>query len=213
MILFLDTVTPNPKFFIFDNNKVIESLDILDKNDDKLSDVIQKKFNSLNNKHSLLKELDSLIVCTGPGSYTSLRVGISFMLGIHYIINIPIYGFSSTLLLSKFIPKNDFNNTFLIICSAKEQYFLCLPDEKEDSQYKSIKIENNNLLKKINLKKYTKCIYTHPLPDFLYNFVCSFIEKPYSVEFSNIIKKNLLNYKNNNEIIQPIYISNNEILN
>ena len=86
-------ISPVPKFVITDNNKVIESLhilDILDQNYTKVSDTILNKFLILQRKHNLLNLLDHLIVCTGPGSYTSLRVGISFMLGIRYSREIPI---------------------------------------------------------------------------------------------------------------------------
>ena len=84
---------------MIDNNKVIESLHILDQNNTKISDSIHNKFLTLQKKHTLLGLLDCLIVCTGPGSYTSLRVGISFLLGISYSKMIPIFGLSYTELL------------------------------------------------------------------------------------------------------------------
>ena len=118
MILFLDVISPVPKFFLIDSNKVIESLDILNKNNNKISDCLQKKFLFLQNKYNLLDLLDCLIICTGPGSYTSLRVGISFMLGISYSKEIPISGITCTELLSQFIKIEDFNKTFIIICSG-----------------------------------------------------------------------------------------------
>ena len=74
MILFLDVISPEPKFVLIDNNKTIESLHILDGNYKKISDRIHIKFLSLQKKYNLINLLNYLIVCTGPGSYTSLRV-------------------------------------------------------------------------------------------------------------------------------------------
>ena len=115
MILFLDVISPIPKFVVIDNNKVIESLYILDKNHTKISDCIHDKFSILQKKYILLDILDCLIVCTGPGSYTSLRVGISFMLGISYSKKIPLYGFSCAVFLRKFIMVRDFYHTLVVI--------------------------------------------------------------------------------------------------
>ena len=125
MILFLDVISPVPKFVLLDNNKVIESLDILDQNNNKVSNCLHNKFLILQKKYKLLDLLDHLIVCTGPGSYTSLRVGISFMLGISYSKEIPLSGITCTELLSQFIKVEDIDKTFIVICSANNQYFFC----------------------------------------------------------------------------------------
>ena len=44
MILFLDTVSPEPKFFIINKNKLIQSIQILDKKSNNISDKIVSKF-------------------------------------------------------------------------------------------------------------------------------------------------------------------------
>ena len=68
--------------------------------------------------------LDKLIVSTGPGSFTSLRVGISFMYGQSISKDVPFYGISSTKLLNYSIKKNNYENTLLLICSANNQNFI-----------------------------------------------------------------------------------------
>ena len=103
MILFLDVISQVPKFVLIDNNKVIESLHILNKNNSKVSNCLHKKFLTLQKKYNLLDLLECLIVCTGPGSYTSLRVGISFMFGLSYSKKIPLRGITCTELFSHFI--------------------------------------------------------------------------------------------------------------
>ena len=44
MKLFLDVISPKPKFVLIDNNKIEESLDILDKKNINVSDSIHNKF-------------------------------------------------------------------------------------------------------------------------------------------------------------------------
>ena len=211
MILFLDVVSPVPKFVITDNNKVIESLHILDQNYIKISDSIHDKFLILQRKHNLLDLLDYLVVCTGPGSYTSLRVGISFMLGISYSKKIPIYGISYTELLRKFIMVEDFYNTLIVICSANNQNFVCLPVQHKHDQYKILKINDKHTFDNIDLKLYSRCISNFNLPDFLNKKVCSIIEKLEYIDFEDKLHENFLTISNNETILQPIYISDNRL--
>ena len=60
----------------------------------------------INKKLNISKKLQSVIVTTGPGSYTSLRVGISFILGLYLSKNIKIAGISSLNLLNFKISSN-----------------------------------------------------------------------------------------------------------
>ena len=92
MILFLDTVSPTPTFSVIKDNKIILSIHILDKNSNKISDHIIPVFFELQKESELGDKIKKLIVCTGPGSYTSLRVGIAFMYGISYSKKIPLIG-------------------------------------------------------------------------------------------------------------------------
>ena len=214
MILFLDVISPVPKFVITDNNKVIESLHILDRLDQnytKVSDTILNKFLILQRKHNLLNLLDHLIVCTGPGSYTSLRVGISFMLGIRYSREIPIYGITCTELLSPFIMRKDFYKTLIIICSANNQNFLCLPFNHKNYLYKILKINDKYSFDNINLKLYSKCISNFKLPNFINNKICSNIKKLTYILLENTIHENFLKIISNEKVLQPIYISDNEL--
>ena len=79
---------------------------------------------------------------TGPGSFTSLRVGISFMYGQSISKKIPIYGIESTKLLNYSIQKDNYKNTLLLICSVNNQNFICIPSKKVSNDYKIFKISN-----------------------------------------------------------------------
>ena len=78
MILFLDVVSPFPKFILIDNDKIIRSIHILDKNIIKISDNLLPKYLMLEKKYDLFNKINKFVVSTGPGSFTALRVGISF---------------------------------------------------------------------------------------------------------------------------------------
>ena len=213
MIIFLDVISPIPKFVIIDNNKVIESLHILDDNCEKISDTIHDKFLILQRKHNLLNLIKYLIVCTGPGSYTSLRVGISFMLGISYSKNVPIYGISATELLSRFIIVEEFYNTLIIICSTNNQNFMCLPVNHKNYRYKILSVIDQRSFNNINLKLYSKCIANFDLPDSFNQKLCSRIKKLERINFEYKLYENFLCTVNNKTILRPIYISDNELFN
>ena len=91
MNLFLDTISPIPKFYIINNNS-IQSIQILNKNSNKISDNIVQVFLKMQRKFKLNDKIDNLIVCTGPGSYTAMRIGIAFMYGISITKKIPLIG-------------------------------------------------------------------------------------------------------------------------
>ncbi len=94
MILFLDTVSPLPVFSVIKENKVIKSIQILKKNSNKISDYIIPAYFTLQNQLQINDKIEKLIVCTGPGSFTALRVGIAFMYGLSISKKISLIGTS-----------------------------------------------------------------------------------------------------------------------
>ena len=211
MILFLDVISPKPKFILIDNNKVIESLHILENDYTRISDIILNKFLILLKKYNLLDKIKYLVVCTGPGSYTSLRVGISFMIGLSYTNKIPIYGVSCSKFISQFVSKKDFYDIFIIICSSNNQNYIFFPEDQKNSLYKIININEENSFNNINLKFYSKCISNYNLPDFINKKICPFIQKIKYINFEDKLQENFVMSLENNVIIQPIYISDNKL--
>ena len=211
MILFLDVVSPCPKFVLINNDKIIRSIHILDKNIIKISDTLLSKYLMLEKKYELFNKIDNLVVTIGPGSFTSLRVGISFMYGQSISKKIPIYGIESTKLLKYSIQKNNYKNTLLLICSVNNQNFICIPSIKVSNDYKIFKI-SNEIMKKINIKRYTTCISNYKLPDDLKkrlsninNFVVHNVEEN--------LNSCVLTTLNDGQVINPIYISDNKLFN
>jgi len=211
MILFLDTVSPLPEFSVIKENNIIMSIQILNENCKKISDRIIPVYLELQKKLQINDKIEKLIVCTGPGSFTALRVGIAFMYGLSISKKIPLLGIASFDLLRFVIPKSIKKKTLMIICSSNDQNFICMSSNQKDkylikklgTKFESIDIDYN---------QYAYCISNCELPS---NFIKMLNLNTYQeINFTEIVKLNLkeiLSLPSNN-IVQPIYISDNKIL-
>ena len=100
MLLFLDVVSPIPEFFVIEDNKLIYNQKITKKPQDKLSDHIFQVYTKMEKKFNFSDNLKKIAITTGPGSYTSLRVGAAFISGLHISKKIVFYPFSNFLLFA-----------------------------------------------------------------------------------------------------------------
>ena len=207
MNLFLDVMSPIPEFSVINDNKIILSTRIVKSEENKLSDFIIPTYKKIDKTLNLTRSLTSLIVTRGPGSYTSLRIGISFILGLHFSKKIKISGVSIEDLLKFEIGNNPQLNYGIYFVSANNQEFVCY--KLFNQNFKYIKLEKNSLNNHKELKQIEIFYYNH---------------KPLNISLQNcrqikyLIKENILRnfFKlqfNNFDILRPIYISNNQILN
>ena len=131
MFLFLDVISPIPEFFIIEDNKVIFQSKIIKNESEKLSDNIFESFLELNKVLNLTTNLKKIAMTVGPGSYTSLRVGASFLSGLKMskdlvfcpISIVDILIFKSNIIKDKKIAA--------FISSGKKQFFLCSFNHKK----------------------------------------------------------------------------------
>lgn len=65
-----------------------------------------------------LKDLDGFSVGLGPGSFTSLRVGLSTVKGLAFVTGKPVVGISSLDVLAMNAPKN-FSGPICVVCDAR----------------------------------------------------------------------------------------------
>lgn len=204
MILFLDVVSPFPKFLLIDNN-IVKSIHILNKNITKISDVLIAKYLMFEKKNKFINKLNEFIVTTGPGSFTSLRVGISFMYGQSISQKIPIFGISIIKILNSLINTNDFHKTMLLICSSNNQNFICVPCNQEKQDYQIHKITDDLLLKKIDLDHFTNCISNHEIS---HNLIKKFpnVKKLEIQNIEEILKFDILSNLKEEKVIKPIYL-------
>jgi len=211
MILFIDTVSHLPEFCLIEDNKIFFSKRILGDHGDKMSDCIVPIYIDLEKKFKLGKKLKYLITVTGPGSYTALRVGIAFLSGLSIPMKIPLIGIPCVDLFQYVINDNEKQSTAIYICSSNNQKFMCLysPDLNE---YIINKMENNEI---------SYIFDTSVVNTLLTNDVSVLADPllPKNIEckkfdFKKIVVQHIKSILllPRQEIVEPIYISNNKIL-
>ncbi|MFL2509620.1 MAG: hypothetical protein ACJ0RE_00420 [Alphaproteobacteria bacterium] len=209
MILFFDAVSPLPEFSLIADNKIILSKKLINNHHEKMSDYLIKSYTDLEKKFSLDQKLENLIINIGPGSYTSLRIGIAFFSGLSMSYQIGLKGIPCVDFYKYLISKDDLLFTGIYINSANNQKFICIYDQKKE-HYNIHKIESFNEIENF---KINKIISNTEFNKNNSNFFKSI--KYQSISFKQIIIQNLdaIMKLENSKIIEPIYISNNKILN
>jgi tRNA A37 threonylcarbamoyladenosine modification protein TsaB len=212
MILFFDVVSSLPEFSLIEDNKVIYSKKIHNISYKKMSDNIVPAYLELEKEFSLNNKLKLLIVNTGPGSYTALRVGIAFLSGLSLSKNIDLIGLNCLDIFSYEINKHNLNSSGIFIESSNDQKFIYIYQNFEDN-FKIIKIDKNDSLK-LNDIFHIKKIYTNSIIALNKIQILMNIERQ-EFFFKNLVACNIdrIALLPQKDIIRPIYISNNETLN
>ena len=203
MLLFLDVISPLPEFCVIDDNKVILQEKIIQNETDRLSDNIIQSYIAIDKRLNLTQNLKKISTTIGPGSYTSLRVGSAFVSGLMISRKIPYYPLSIADILNFNSKKTSKKNLGVFITSSNNQEFLCYKNENNEMKYN--KIENNkySIPKHIDfiLHNESKINESNELEQMKFSFFEEFYTNYNNFNF----KKNI--------IIEPIYISNNQLLN
>ena len=201
MFLFLDVASPIPEFHLIKDKNIIVSLKIVENNDEKLSDNIIPKYLKINEKYNLNANLTKFIITTGPGSYTALRVGASFIAGLSQSMGLPVATISTENMYDFLYNRN--MNSGIYFQSSNNQNFLTF---KLDEKFVHQKVENSNFIYPEHI---TNVFYNLKFPN-LNNK--NLLSEPFSIQ--DILLSNINNLEfAENIIIKPIYISNNIILN
>ena len=113
-------------------------------------------FDTLDKAGVSLKDINNIIVTNGPGNFTSIRVGVSFALGVAKGISLPLYSLSSLELLSIFANKEmSIKKKFIsIMPSRAEELFVQAFDNNGNTISNILKISKNNLEKKFSPEEY-----------------------------------------------------------
>ena len=201
MFLLLDVASPIPEFHLIDDKKIIDSIKITDNNDQKLSDLLIPTYIAIDTAYKLSKNLEKLIITIGPGSYTALRVGASFIAGLSQSMSLPV-SVISTLTIHSYLlePRNHIGVYF--VSSNKQKFF----SYQKNNQFIHEKVDDMSY----NLpKSVSEIFYNLTMPNFVNNNIKSEI---FSIKINVIENLDKLEF-DKNLIIKPIYISNNAILN
>ncbi len=114
LILSIDTSISSATVVLHDSFEVLSIQKLLSDESisEKITQLIQK---ALSESEKALSDLSAIAINTGPGSYTSLRVGFSSAKGLCYVLKIPLIGLDTFEILysASFDQKNNFD---AIIC-------------------------------------------------------------------------------------------------
>jgi len=201
MFLFLDVASPISEFHLINDKKIIDSIKITNKTDQKLSDLLIPTYLQIDNDYNLSKKLKKLIITIGPGSYTALRVGASFIAGLSQSMDLPV-AVISTKTIFKYLSDNNKQIGIYFESSNNQKFFLY----QKNSEYINVKIENQNF---VIPELISYIFYNLGLPKFIDNKIKS---EMFSIKMNVLENLHKLEF-NKNLIIKPIYISNNSILN
>ena len=201
MFLFLDVASPISEFHLINDKKIIDSIKITNKTDQKLSDLLIPTYLKIDNDYNLSKKLKKLIITIGPGSYTALRVGASFIAGLSQSMDLPVAVISTTTIYKHLSDTNKQIGIYFE-SSNNQKFFLY----QKNSEYINVKIENQNF---VIPELISYIFYNLGLPNFIDNKIKS---EMFSIKMNVLENLEKLEF-NKNLIIKPIYISNNSILN
>ena len=190
-ILAIDTSTDISSVALYVNNGII---DLIEKKIDRShSGVLAEIVDNIIKKNSILyKEIDYFLLSIGPGSYSGLKVGSSFLKGLTLPIDKPIVPINSLDAINSQIENE---NEYLVAIYSHRDYFYCQKflNGKSIDQQLCKKISNEDL----------------PIYGYQINSRINFIEIiPSSSILIDYFIKNKDMYINNldNQNISPIYL-------
>ena len=205
MVLFIDTVSPVPKI-ILSGNSILSSFEIPINNDIQISEsLITKLLKTFKNNFDI-KKIKKVGVCTGPGSFTGLRMGIATAIGFKTALNLPLYGFTAFEILLNYSRSNySSKNIYVFVQSGNNQNFYAAFDSKNNFFIKPQKIHYINDSEQIKANSMLISNYKINQENLSYgNSFTSVIRK----DISEIVASyNFDDFKPEQDILSPLYIS------
>jgi len=153
--LLIDTTYESCSASIVDNNMHCH-YSFNDANKLQSETITEVVFDTIDKSGVSLKDIKNIIVTNGPGNFTSIRVGVSFALGVAKGISLPLYSLSSLELLSIFANKEiSIDKKFIsIMPSRAEEFFVQAFDNNGNRITNILKITKNDMEKKFSPEEY-----------------------------------------------------------
>ncbi len=107
-----------------------------------------------------IKDISNLIVTNGPGNFTSIRVGVSFALGIAKGLSLPVYSISSLDLLSIFENEKLIKDKsyICVMPSRGNEFFVKVFEKNSDSSSDILKLKKADLENQFSKNNYVAVI-------------------------------------------------------
>ena len=151
----------------------------------------------------LPKSIDDIVIIVGPGSYTGIRVGIAFVLGISLSLNTNIIPLSLFDVLDLEVDKRRFKKRVILVDSNKnhEWYFCKKNDFKESFD---IGVASNSELELFSENDYSLFCYDASDVNSLAGVSIEMLGFDYQLIFDNIEVLNKVK-----QGLEPLYIKKN----
>ena len=190
-ILSIETTTNICSVSLFNNKELI----VLKENSDRKHSTLLGVFVNeiFENSNIGINSLDAIALSIGPGSYTGLRIGLSFSKGIAFSLNKPIIPINTIESLNYSI--ND-SNYFIIVHAYKNYFFI--------QEYRNGQKFKNTIFDTIDFIKHDAIIYGYS-NNKLEKDIIKIL--PSSLNIANVAYDNYNNYICNHiKSIKPNYI-------
>ena len=107
-----------------------------------------------------VKDISNLVVTNGPGNFTSIRVGVSFALGIAKGLSLPVYSISSLDLLSIFENEKLIKDKsyICVMPSRGNEFFVKVFEKNSDSSSDILKLKKADLENQFSKNNYIAVI-------------------------------------------------------
>ena len=194
MILYLDTTTSYLYAALFENNKLIDSINELLNKD--LSEKTLFMLNEMiNNNGRSIEDIKKIIIVNGPGSFTGIRIGLTISKTLAWAKNIPIVAISSLKAMSLSII-DDYDYVVPVIDARRDYYYASIYDKKTGL----------NVLKDQYISKNALDVAIDNLPGSKVIVSNDEIKLEYEIKKYKPIFENIINNTMNNEESNPYYL-------
>ena len=193
IILSIETTTDICSVSLFDSTKLLSIEENSDRQHSKLlGSFVDKIFKDTNIE---INTLDAIALSIGPGSYTGLRIGLSFAKGMAFSLNKPIIPIDTIESLNYSIQNKDINY-FIVVHAYKDYFFI--------QEYKSGERFKNAIFDTIDSIDSEAIIYGYS-PNRVKKNITQI--KPSSLNIANVAFDNYKQYiRNDIKSISPNYI-------
>lgn len=157
-----------------------------------------------------IEQLDAIIVCTGPGSFTGLRIALSAAKGFAAALNIPVIGIS-LFDIANYKLKDNSSNYKLIMPYIRDEYFIA---ERKNN------IFNPDITTTIKIDEILNLIESYPIAAIGLNFeneqISDTSKKFRTIEYDSSdflylgIEKLKSGYDEDIELLEPLYLKKSQ---